>query len=256
MRAAAAAAVRRTALVVVVMAPSVGPSSSPPRRSHFMRKHAASIACAWVGSLFLVACNGPLDPTKDANAQENVATTAAAVSPFALSSPFLVGSWKFIFNSGGPPGVDTEFRFVNPTAETLNLEYAYFDPDGTFCGCHRAVLPPNATGTYTVVVDSLTPSPNPNHPPAIPYQFSCRNQLGALKAIVFKNNGQQVVLDDATQVGFQTHAFAGVMEPTGGLLTSDVMTEATMAPVTINASTRRAIQSLHQQCVTVQGPLP
>jgi hypothetical protein len=54
----------------------------------------------------------------------------------------IAGQWKFIATDGGTPAVDPEFRFVNTTAETVRLEYAFFEVDGTFCGCDRDVLAP------------------------------------------------------------------------------------------------------------------
>jgi hypothetical protein len=66
------------------------------------------------------------------------------------SSPYLVGHWKLNdsfsdFNSP-PPAIatdNTEFVFLNPTSLTLTLEYAFFDSQGTFCGCDRDTLKPN-----------------------------------------------------------------------------------------------------------------
>jgi hypothetical protein len=67
------------------------------------------------------------------------------------SSPFIVGAWKLVCDTTAcqHPVVDTEFRFTNPTTLTLTLEYAFFENDGTFCGCDRDTLPPNKTTVYT-----------------------------------------------------------------------------------------------------------
>jgi hypothetical protein len=80
------------------------------------------------------------------------------------------------------------------------------------------------------------------------------------QGLVFKSRGQQIFLDDTTQAGFQTHAFGGIMETSDqmgnfNLLTGNVMTEATMAPITISDSTLDDIREIHANCVKVQGPL-
>ena len=85
----------------------------------------------------------------------------------ADASPYVVGQWKLNdalnFNSitpnimpAPPPACnpivtdDTEFDFQNPTNLTLQLEYAFFDPDGKFCGCDQDTLRPNGTVRYTM----------------------------------------------------------------------------------------------------------
>ncbi len=166
------------------------------------------------------------------------------------ASPFIVGSWKFVPNGTGTPNVDTEFRFINPTPLTATLEYAFFELDGTFCGCDRDQFQPNKTTIYTMLAESLLPPPLSNGPAV----FSCKGTSGALKSIVFFNKGQEIFLGQASQVGFQTHAFGNLVE-TDTSLQGSVMTEATMAPVPLDDATRDEIRHIHNQCVTVNGPL-
>jgi hypothetical protein len=180
-----------------------------------------------------------------------------------VSSPFIVGVWKFIPPPNvqppttQPPSVDSEIRFINPTTRDLTLEYAFFNPDGSFCGCDRDDFPHNKTTEYSMLDEF-----NLGAGPAGPLVFSCwrsdqnagPSQSGALKAIVFKHDGQKIILDEASQVGFQTHVFGNVME-NGAILTGTNMTESAMVPVPINDETRKEIQEIHDQCVTVNGPL-
>jgi hypothetical protein len=230
-----------------------------------MKTSTALFASAVVlGSTSQLACKGA---SNDRTAQTGESVTVAAArddndNRSAASSPFIVGEWKFMPTDAGTPAFDTEFRFINPTNETVFLEYAFFEPDGTFCGCDRDILPPNKTTIYTVLGESQTASPGPNPPPNIPFQFSCQPfTSGALKAFVFKSRGQHIFLDDTTQAGFQTHAFGGIMETPDGvgnfnLLTGTVMTEAEMTGISVSDSTRDDIRSIHTQCLAVQGPLP
>jgi hypothetical protein len=240
----------------------------PAVREPVMKVFAACIlGSLTVGLLGMVACNSGWDRTPTANAQEGVTTKTTTAdlrheerASQGPSSPFIAGVWKFIPTNGGAPAADTEFRFVNTTNETVKLEYAFFEADGTFCGCDRDTLVPNKTTTYTVLGEAQTASPGPNPPPSIPFQFSCHGTSGALQAFVFKNHGAHIFLDDTTQVGFQTHAFGGIVETPDNMgnfnfLTGNVMTEATMGPITISDSTRDDIRAIHEQCITVQGPL-
>lgn len=166
------------------------------------------------------------------------------------STPFIIGTWKFVANGTDTPSVDTEFRFINPTPLTVTLEYAFYELDGTFCGCDRDEFQPNKTTIYTMLAEALLPPPLPNGPAV----FSCKGTSGALKSIVFLNQGHQIFLGDASQVGFQTHAFGNLVE-TDTSLQGAVMTEAMMAPVPIDDATREEIRTIHAQCVTVNGPL-
>ncbi|BDG01153.1 hypothetical protein AMOR_01490 [Anaeromyxobacter oryzae] len=166
------------------------------------------------------------------------------------SSPYIVGTWKFAPNPTQSPSVDTEFRFINPTKLNVTLEYAFFELDGTFCGCDRDDFAPNKTTIYTMLAEELLPPPLPGGPPV----FSCKGTSGALKSIVFLNDGERIILDGASQVGFQTHAFGDLVE-TDTSLQGKVMTEAAMQSVPLSDKTREEIRKIHEQCVTVNGPL-
>jgi hypothetical protein len=172
------------------------------------------------------------------------------------STPFIVGTWKFIRGTH-LPSVDTEFRFINPADRNLTLEYAFFELDGSFCGCDRDDFPANKTTVYTVLGEALTPSPVMGSP--FPFNFSCKGKSGALKAIAFRNEHGYVVLRDAALVGFQTHAFGNIMEggtsPNFDFLTGAVMTEAGMKGITLTDATEADIEDIHEQCVRVQGRL-
>jgi hypothetical protein len=56
------------------------------------------------------------------------------------SSPYVVGDWRLNdsfrdFKPGPAITTDnTDIVFLNTTGLTLTLEYAFFAPDGTFCG--------------------------------------------------------------------------------------------------------------------------
>ncbi|HVI76135.1 MAG TPA: hypothetical protein VM683_14215 [Anaeromyxobacteraceae bacterium] len=168
------------------------------------------------------------------------------------SSPYVVGVWKLILdkNPKKPPRVDTEVRFINPTQLTVTLEYAFFELDGTFCGCDRDTFQPNKTTIYTMNDETTTQSPIGKT------VFTCQGTSGALKSIVFLNNGQEIFLDETSQVGFTTHVFGDVDEDlTTHFLTGKVMTESGMVPVPINDETRKEIQQIHDQCNMVNGPL-
>src|SRR5215469_14480166 len=100
------------------------------------------------------------------------------------SSPYVVGQWnlqdKFKDFTGGDSPIITDnsaFTFLNPTPLTLTLEYAFFEHDGTFCGCDRDTLSPNGRTRYTMLAEQQGG------------QFStklCPNQTdGTLKSIVF-----------------------------------------------------------------------
>jgi hypothetical protein len=155
-------------------------------------------------------------------------------------------SWKFT-SSDDTPTADSEFRFINPTRDSLTLEYAFYELSGAFCGCDRDDFPPNQTTVYTIL-DEKNNQPSP--------LFTCTGTSGAVKAIVFKNKGQHIFLDDATQVGFQTHAFGNINEHTPDVfLTGSVMTEAPMQGVAIDEETTEEVRTIHEQCVQFLGPL-
>ena len=191
-----------------------------------------------------------------------LAATPAMADGNDVSSPYIVGAWKFETDSSGAPKVDTEFRFINPTSLHLILEYAFFDSNGAFCGCDRDDFPPNKTTIYTMFQELNTTSPigkpvftcttNP------PTQGSGTPTNGAVKSIVFLSKGNGIKLDDALQVGFQTHAFKvdPATDPAmaaGVNLQGAVMTEAGMQAISINKATKEDIEMIHQGCVTVNG---
>jgi hypothetical protein len=182
------------------------------------------------------------------------------------ASPYVVGVWKFKPNPDpnkiNEPLADTEFRFINPTAlDDVTLEYAFFELDGSPCGCDRDSFPHNHTTVYTMLGELMTTSPPPLNLPV----FTCTGTSGALKSIAFRNKGQKIFLDDALQVGFQTHAFGDVEEsplpdPNQGIfpnfLTGKRMTEAGLKGIPINNDdVREDIEKIHEECVSVNGPL-
>jgi hypothetical protein len=170
------------------------------------------------------------------------------------SSPYIVGAWKLETDKSGTPTVDSEIRFINPTPLTLILEYAFFDLDGNFCGCDRDTFDPNKSTVYTMFQELNIGSPLPGGPAV----FSCPGTNGAIKTIVFQTDGDDLVLDDASLVGFQTHV-VGVdpeSDPSvaaGINLKGKFMTEALQAAISINKVTKTEIENIHAQCVTVNG---
>src|SRR5215471_4090781 len=59
-----------------------------------------------------------------------------------VGAPYVVGEWFLGDVSSDTPSVttdDTQFIFLNPPDHKQFTEYAFFDPDGTFCGCDRDV---------------------------------------------------------------------------------------------------------------------
>jgi hypothetical protein len=134
----------------------------------------------------------------------------------------------------------------------LTLEYAFFELNGTFCGCDRDDFPPNQTTIYTMDQEFLLPPPLPGGPRV----FTCNGTSGALKSIVFKNKGQAIFLDDAMQVGFQLHAFGNLIQgDQAAFLLGNVISESSMQGIGLNDSTREEIRKIHEQCITVNGPL-
>ena len=186
------------------------------------------------------------------------------------SSQLVVGAWKFApsadSNHPEKPKFDTEFRFINPTTKgtanaPVTIEYAFFELDGTFCGCDRDQFNDNTknrTVIYTVLQESMTATPVPAG--SITHLFSCSGTSGALKSIVFQNHGQKIFFGGETQVGFQTHAFGGIDESdilagTSNVLMGSVMTEAGLEGVALTKAAREEVEAIHDLCVTVQGPL-
>ncbi len=120
------------------------------------------------------------------------------------SSPYLMGEWflKDNFKDGTTQvGMkDTQFTFLNPTPNSLTLEYAFFDEDGGFCGCDVDCLSPNGVVRYT-----MSGEQNGG-------QFVCTGKKnaaalkthGSMKTIVFRP-GSAPVDPQALQIGFQIH---------------------------------------------------
>src|SRR6516165_9043718 len=75
------------------------------------------------------------------------------------ASPYVVGHWRLDdsfkdFKTGPAITTDnTDIVCLNPTGLTLTLEYAFFAPDGTFCGCDRDTLNPNGRTRYTMLAE-------------------------------------------------------------------------------------------------------
>ena len=161
-----------------------------------------------------------------------------SISAYAQdTSPYIIGHWKFNdsfqdFTPGTPLVTDnTDFSFLNPTDLTLTLEYAFFAPDGTFCGCDRDTLKPNGRTRYTMLGEKQGG------------QFSttlCPTQTeGELKSIVFTGEGTQtsgIEIGDAVQGGVQIHIFGSNRS------------ESNMQGVTVNKTTTREINGIHAQC--------
>lgn len=167
------------------------------------------------------------------------------------SSPFIVGTWKLVCDTSActNPVIDTEFRFTNPSKLTLTLEYAFFENDGTFCGCDRDTLTPNKTTVYTA-------SGERNSSPSL---MQCKGNSGALKSIVFASHeGNEIELGGAQQTGFQTHLFGNIQAgPDNTTSFANTMAEAGMNAIDITSITRAEINAIHNACVNFPpvGPL-
>jgi hypothetical protein len=167
------------------------------------------------------------------------------------SGPFIVGAWKLVCDNSAckNPIVDTEFRFTNPSGLTLTLEYAFFENDGTFCGCDRDTLPPNKTTVYTA-------SGERNSNPSL---MQCKGNSGALKSIVFASHDDNIItVGDAQQAGFQTHLFGGIQSgPDATTSFANTMAEAGMNAIGITSVTSAEIIAIHSACVNFApvGPL-
>ena len=150
-----------------------------------------------------------------------------------------IGSFNDSFQdfTGGSPIVtdNTDFTFLNPTDLTLTLEYAFFAPDGTFCWCDRDTLKPNGRTRYTMLGEQQGGQLiNP-----------CKDQAGntqtegELKSIVFiseDKDGDAIIIGDAVQGGVQIH------------IHGDERSESNLQGVTINHTTLREMNEIHQQC--------
>ena len=155
-------------------------------------------------------------------------------------NPYVVGEWFLGDVSTDTPSVttaDTQFIFLNPTDHKQFNEYAFYDPDGKFCGCDRDVKDPGGRIRYTMSDE------------AAGGQFVCtgvaKQTEGTLKSIAFlvKPNGK-IDFENASQAGHQVHF--GVSIGTGAANN----TESILASVPLTDSTRNAIQIIHNQCVT------
>ncbi|QCP48281.1 hypothetical protein FAZ95_03200 [Trinickia violacea] len=165
------------------------------------------------------------------------------------SGPYLVGHWKLddSFSDFKPPSsaittANTEFVFINPTSLTLALEYAFFDSQGTFCGCDHDTLKPNGRVRYTMLGElqggqfsrKLCPGTNATNP----------QTDGVMKTIVFTSGSANTVyVGDAVQAGYQIDLFGGGR------------TEADLKAVVLNQNTQNEINSIHQQCAAFT-PVP
>jgi len=173
-----------------------------------------------------------------------IAAFASSTVAFAQDlSPYIVGHWNLADTLPNPPASpivtdDTDFTFLNPTNLTLTLEYAFFAPDGTFCGCDRDTLNPNGRTRYTMLAEKQGG------------QFSttlCPTQTeGELKSIVFvgSKGGKgktEVMIGDAEQGGTQIHIFGSNRS------------ESNMQGVTLNRTIMHEINAIHAQCVAFIG---
>lgn len=166
------------------------------------------------------------------------------------SSPLIVGAWKLVCNTSpcpttvSNPVVDTEFRFINPTKVTATLEYAFFENDGTFCGCDRDTFTPNKTTVYTVSGERAS------------NLMTCNGNSGALKSIVFVDRDADA-FNGATQTGFLTHLFGSITTAQDGSTSyANTMAEAGMKGITITPQTLAEIKAIHQACVNFPGVGP
>ncbi len=163
------------------------------------------------------------------------------------SSPYVVGHWRLNdsfhdFKGGTAITTDnTDIVFLNPTDLTLTLEYAFFAPDGTFCGCDRDTLSPNGRTRYTMLAEKQGG------------QFStalCPTQTeGELKSIVFTGvnpDTHNIIVGDALQAGIQVHISVFGSAPAQ-------RSESNLQGVTINTTTTREMNKIHTRCVGFIG---
>jgi len=161
------------------------------------------------------------------------------------SSPYVVGHWRLDdsfrdFTPSPPIKTDnTDFVFLNPTDLTLTLEYAFFAPDGTFCGCDRDTLNPNGRTRYTMLGEQQG---------GLFSTALCPTQTeGVLKSIVFTSppKNPDIVVGDALQAGIQIHIFGNAPGQSS---------ESNLQGVTINASTTREMNAIHGKCAKFLPP--
>jgi hypothetical protein len=157
------------------------------------------------------------------------------------SSPYVVGDWRLNdsfrdFKPGPAITTDnTDIVFLNPTGLTLTLEYAFFAPDGTFCGCDRDTLNPNGRTRYTMLGEKQG---NLFSTTLCPTQTE-----GVLKSIVF-TSADQIGQGGAVQAGVQIHIFGS---------SPGQRSESNLQGVTINPTTVTEMKNIHAQCVTFLG---
>lgn len=203
-----------------------------------------------LGAIASLGCSKGTD-TNGVVASAMAAERHGETKASADSSPFVVGVWKFVPGAGGTPTIDTEFRFINPTTVTATLEYAFFELDGTFCGCDRDDFPPNHTTIYTILDETKETVKGTTTP-----LFTCTGTSGALKSITFiPRKHDRISVDDTAQVGFQTHAFGGVVDLRDRTLTGSVMTEAPLQGIALSDSTLNEVRAVHARCVEFLGPI-
>ena len=157
------------------------------------------------------------------------------------SSPYVVGHWRLNdsfkdFKTGPAITTDnTDIVFLNPTGLTLTLEYAFFAPDGTFCGCDRDTLNPNGRTRYTMLAEQQS---NIFSTKLCPTQTE-----GVLKSIVF-TSADQIGKGDAVQAGVQIHIFGS---------SPGQRSESNLQGVSINPTTVTEMNNIHTQCVAFIG---
>ena len=172
-----------------------------------------ALALIWILACFI--------PVKSAFAQD--------------SSPYVVGHWNLgdsfqDFTGGTALTTDnSDFTFLNPTGLTLTLEYAFFAPDGTFCGCDRDTLNPDGRTRYTMLAEKQGG------------QFSttlCPTQTeGELKSIVFTGEDKDGIdIGDAEEAGTQIHIFGSNRS------------ESNLQGVAINRTTTGEMNNIHSLC--------
>lgn len=184
------------------------------------------------------------------------ASLLAAFVPLAAAmaqdaSPYVVGHWRLNdsfqdFKSGAAILTDnTDIVFLNPTNLTLKLEYAFFAPDGTFCGCDRDTLNPNGRTRYTMLGEEQS------SPPLFSKALCTTNGKlqteGELKSIVFRvNQDGSLNFTDALQAGVQIHIFGS--GPTQ-------RSESNLQGVRMTPATTQEMLNIHALCVGFLGPL-
>jgi hypothetical protein len=182
------------------------------------------------------------------------ASLLAAIIPFASAmaedaSPYVVGEWRLNdsfkdFSTGAPITTNnTDIVFLNPTDLTLTLEYAFFAPDGKFCGCDRDTLMPNGRTRYTMRGEEQA---------GLFSRTLCPTQTeGELKSIVFTSSPavDTITVGDALQAGIQIHISVFGSAP-------PLRSESNLQGVPMNASTMRDMNTIHQKCLAFPGLPP